>query len=160
MSKKNSKSVKSETSEKSNAKIKAGRPISKVVFPQGKFTLKDVMESNPHVCKLTIIKKMDADMFYNHKETGKVNRSKRKPNSQLIQLDETRPSESGKGRPSNVFQLREQKSTKKSKITAPSVDMTPAPEVAPESIPAPVDAAINTEVAPEVAPAIADPVTA
>lgn len=157
MSKKNSKSVKSETS---SAKIKAGRPVSKVIFPQGKFTLKDVMDANPHVCKLTIIKKMDADMFYNHKETGKVNRSKRKPNSLLIQLDETRPSESGKGRPSNVFQLREQKATKKSKVTAPSVEMTPAPE----SIPAQSDAAINTEVAtevaPEVAPAITDPVTA
>lgn len=113
MSTKNSKSVKS--AEKNGV----GRPVAKVVWPNGRFTMKQAYAANPHVCKLTVINHRVAALKGN--------------DSVLVKLDELGKSET-KGRKSFIYLRRSQRDAgrkasanlrKAASVTVPIVDTTP-----------------------------------
>jgi hypothetical protein len=95
-----------------------GRPVSKVVWPNGRFTLEQAYQYNgcykspPRVCKLTVNNHLDNDLYLTDKETGRPDKSRRNPRSTLLRLKnefgETK-SEIGMGRKPYIYLRRAQR---------------------------------------------------
>jgi hypothetical protein len=45
-----------------SVKVGAGRPSAKVVWPKGRFTREQAYALNPHLCKLTVINHLQANL--------------------------------------------------------------------------------------------------
>lgn len=125
-----------------------GRPESKVVWPNGRFTMEQAFQLNgcyakpARVCKLTVINHLNEDLYLIDKATGKPNKSRFNPKSTLIRMkDELGETKSAKGLGRKPFiylrrsqrdagrksaaNLRKAKATVSVPVTAPA----PAPVV-------------------------------
>jgi hypothetical protein len=123
-------------STKSATKTGPGRPLSKVAYPNGKFTEKQAKELNgcfedpPRLCGLTVRNHIQADIL------GK--------DSVLVLLDDRAKSD-GKGRKAFLYQKRSQvkKSATPRKVKVPTVTVSvpvvdipaPTPETVTETVP-------------------------
>lgn len=120
MSKKNSKSE----------KRGVGRPKSKVVWPNGRFTREQAYAANPGVCKLTVINHLNADMKGNKSILIRMKDEHGEPQSKA-----------GKGRKPFIYLRRAQYEAGKKSIAR-------------------LQAAKKSKVSVDIAPATAEPVTA
>lgn len=164
-SNKNSKSSTSKTNKAKTPKASrgVGRPRYDAKIPNGKFTMRQFCEYNgvnpdtgkgEKCSKLTLIKFMERDQhpkIKSGKNAGKLDKNRIRPDSLIVQLDETSAptGEKGLGRKAFVYQKRcKIKATPSdATVTVPIVDVTPAPVVdaTPATDPAPVDAPASTE---------------
>jgi len=125
-----------------------GRPESKVVWPNGRFTMEQAFQLNgcyaqpARVCKLTVINHLNEDMYLIDKETGNPDKTRPNPKSVIIRLKDElgkTKSESGKGRKPYIYLRRSQRDAgrksaanlrkAKANVSVPVVDAAPAPAV-------------------------------
>ena len=133
-----------------NTKRGVGRPESKVVWPNGRFTMEQAFQLNgcyatpARVCTLTVINHLNEDMYLIDKATGKPDKTR--PNSKSViirlkdELGETK-SEGGLGRKPFIYLRRSQRDAgrksaanlrkaKASTVSVPVADAAPAPVAA------------------------------
>lgn len=135
-----------------------GRPKAEINIPNKKFTFADLMAANTHVTPLTLRKFLANDMFVADKN-GIPDRTKPRRNSTLILVkgEKRAPAgEKGLGRKTLVYikrtRLNALSTAKKSSVSVPITDNTPAivPTPVAETVTAPIAATadIGLAVAP------------